>query len=98
MVEASKVGGKGTSITIVDPNPSGSGIIPIEDLFIYVSLRIKPKSRSVLETTEEGVKNTNDSGIVLNLIGTKTDSSNNDSKNKDKPSLSFAEMYLFISI
>ena len=78
MAEVSSSGGEGVSISIVDPNPRNSGIKPIEDLFIYVSLRIRPKSRSVIEITGEAVDNTKESGIVLNLIGTKTDPSGNE--------------------
>jgi hypothetical protein len=64
-------------ITIVDPNPRDNKIIPSENLFIYVSLRIRPKNRSVLQVTDQGTSLDSTEGVVINFIGTQTDSNGN---------------------
>ena len=65
-------------ITIVDPNPRDNKIIPSENLFIYVSLRIRPKNRSVLQVTDQGTSLDSTEGVVINFIGTQTDSNGNE--------------------
>jgi hypothetical protein len=53
--------GLNSNIKIIDPNPMGQ-IVPQEDLFIYVSLKAKQKSKSVLteaQNTTGGIYNLN---------------------------------------
>ena len=59
-VEVTDVAGKPKGVTvinnvsIVDPNPT-NGIVPPEDLFIYVNLKANQKSKTLITQTTQGV-------------------------------------------
>ena len=43
-----KVETKGAGLFLVDPNPSGRNVVPVEDMFIYVKLTATERSRGVV--------------------------------------------------
>ena len=69
--------GQGSTVRIIDPNPLQE-TVPLEDLFIYVSLRAKQKSKSIL-TEVEGpkIKLINENRSSIDLITPQTINSNN---------------------
>jgi murein DD-endopeptidase MepM/ murein hydrolase activator NlpD len=76
-------GNGGNKIYVIDPNPKGSKIISSEDLFIYVSLKIRPKNRSVLETNGNNTSFSSQEGTIINFIGTQKDSNDNEYMSTD---------------
>ena len=42
-----KVDSKGGGLFLVDPNPSGRNVLPLEDMFIYVKLTAQERGRGV---------------------------------------------------
>ena len=47
-----KVENKGAGLFLVDPNPPGSGVLPAEDMFIYVKFTATERSRGVVTLTD----------------------------------------------
>lgn len=78
MSNVTQFGTNGNRITIVDPNPPNSEIIPTENLFIYASLRIRPKGRSVIQTSNNGTTTDSERGLTINFIGTQVDENGNE--------------------
>lgn len=69
------------NLFLVDPNPPGRGIVPAEDMFMYVKLRAIRKNRSVLETTggasNVSLKQSQGTDGEINFIATKVDRDTN---------------------
>jgi len=78
---------QGNEVRIVDPNPLHQ-TVPHEDLFIYVSLRAKQKSKSILtETSDTTMTLINENKSSVDLITPQSETIQGSALFKSKPNL-----------
>lgn len=80
---------QGNEVRIIDPNP-GQEIVPHEDMFIFVSLKAKQKSKSILTETDSPkvVEITNENKSTIDLASPQIETFKDSHLFRSKPYLS----------